>query len=83
MISRSTMAGGFAAASILMGPVYAYAEEEKQTWRLFVADHTAPVVCSFDAATGEEIGSYISRLDAIVVLDITGRDGSPKVTRRG
>ncbi|TCU20317.1 metallochaperone AztD [Rhizobium sullae] len=53
---RLTMAGGFAVASILMNP--AFAEEEKQTWRLFVADHTAPIARSFDLMTGEQIGEF-------------------------
>ncbi|QPB22169.1 metallochaperone AztD (plasmid) [Rhizobium sp. 007] len=55
MIPRLTMAGAFA-ASLLVNP--ASAQEEKQTWRLFIADHTAPMVRSFDVKTGEQIGEF-------------------------
>ncbi|MEZ2133034.1 MULTISPECIES: zinc metallochaperone AztD [unclassified Sinorhizobium] len=56
MISRSTMVGSIAAAGILTGS--AYAEEERQAWRLFVADHTAPIARSFDAMTGRQTGEF-------------------------
>ncbi|MBB4277514.1 hypothetical protein GGE12_005321 [Rhizobium mongolense] len=55
MLPRLTIAGAFA-ASLLVKP--ASAEEEKQTWRLFIADHTAPVARSFDVKTGEQIGEF-------------------------
>jgi hypothetical protein len=55
MLPRLTIAGAFA-ASLLVNP--AFAEEEKQTWRLFIADHTAPIVRSFDVKTGDEIGEF-------------------------
>ncbi|MBB4226819.1 metallochaperone AztD [Rhizobium mongolense] len=55
MLPRLTIAGAFA-ASLLVNP--ASAEEEKQTWRLFIADHTAPIVRSFDVKTGDEIGEF-------------------------
>ncbi|MGK6317791.1 zinc metallochaperone AztD [Neorhizobium sp. DT-125] len=65
------MVGGFAAAGILMGS--AQAEEEKQTWRLFVADHTAPVARSFDAATGKEIGEFALKGYAALAASSSGR----------
>lgn len=34
------------------------AAEEKTAWRLFVADHSAPVVRAIDAMTGNEIDSF-------------------------
>lgn len=71
MVSRSTMVGGIAAAGILTGS--AYAEEEKQTWRLFVADHTAPVARSFDAMTGRQIGEFGLKGYAALSASSSGR----------
>ena len=39
-------------------PAIALADEGKDVWRLFVADHTQPVVRALDAGTGKEIGRF-------------------------
>ncbi|WP_455272293.1 zinc metallochaperone AztD [Rhizobium herbae] len=36
----------------------ALADDHKETWRLFVADHTQPVVRALDAASGSELGRF-------------------------
>lgn len=36
----------------------AFADEEKSVWRLFVADHTAPIVRAIDANDGKELGKF-------------------------
>ncbi|WP_428427948.1 zinc metallochaperone AztD [Pararhizobium sp.] len=41
-----------------LSPLPAFAEDDKETWRLFVADHTQPVVRALDAASGNEIGRF-------------------------
>ncbi|MBX8814639.1 hypothetical protein HBA91_18645, partial [Ochrobactrum sp. MR34] len=33
-------------------------EEHKQVWRLFVADHTKPVVRAIDLESGKELGKF-------------------------
>ncbi|MCV9997783.1 zinc metallochaperone AztD [Pararhizobium sp. YC-54] len=50
------------AAAILaltaLSPLPAFADDSKETWRLFVADHTQPVVRALDAASGSELGRF-------------------------
>ncbi|WP_454855974.1 hypothetical protein [Rhizobium binxianense] len=68
---RLTMIGGLAVAGILTGS--AHADEERETWRLFVADHTAPVVRSFDVATGKQIGEFGLKGYAALSASSSGR----------
>lgn len=48
---------GFAGLVSLMAGA-AFADEEKSVWRLFVADHTAPVVRAIDASDGKELAKF-------------------------
>jgi hypothetical protein len=44
-----------------LSPLAALADDQtdqKETWRLFVADHTEPVVRVLDAANGSELGRF-------------------------
>lgn len=41
-----------------LSPLPSFADEHKETWRLFVADHTQPVVRALDAANGNELGRF-------------------------
>jgi YVTN family beta-propeller protein len=41
-----------------LSPLPAFADDQKETWRLFVADHTQPVVRALDAASGSELGRF-------------------------
>lgn len=41
-----------------LSPFSAFADDSKETWRLFVADHTQPVVRALDAAGGSELGRF-------------------------
>ena len=41
-----------------LSPLPAFADDHKETWRLFVADHTQPVVRALDAASGSELGRF-------------------------
>jgi hypothetical protein len=36
----------------------AFADDHKETWRLFVADHMKPVVRALDAESGSELGRF-------------------------
>lgn len=55
-------------------PLAAHAEEEqKETWRLFIADHTQPVVRAIDLGTDKEIGRFDLTGYAALSLSDTGR----------
>ncbi|WP_426236632.1 zinc metallochaperone AztD [Pararhizobium sp. DWP1-1-3] len=41
-----------------LSPLPAFADDHKETWRLFVADHSQPVVRALDAASGGELGRF-------------------------
>jgi len=41
-----------------LSPLPSFADEHKETWRLFVADHTQPVVRALDAANGNELSRF-------------------------
>lgn len=61
------------AAATVLSPLTTYAEEGRETWRLFVADHTKPVVRALDAKTGSELGRFdVTGYAALTVSD-TGR----------
>lgn len=66
---KSLLAGSFASAAALMAG-QALAEEEKQSWRLFIADHTAPVVRAMDVDSGKVLGAFdISGFAALTASD--------------
>jgi hypothetical protein len=66
-------AAGLSAALFASGAGFvpaAFAEEENsKTWRLFVADHSLPVVRAIDLASGKEIGRY--DLDGYAALSLS------------
>lgn len=55
---KSATALGLLSSMLLAGQGYAYAEESKEVWRLFIADHTKPVIRAIDLETGKELGTY-------------------------
>ncbi|WEZ84020.1 zinc metallochaperone AztD [Rhizobium sp. 32-5/1] len=61
------------AAATVLSPLTTYAEEGKETWRLFVADHTKPVVRALDAKTGSELGRFDVTGYAALTASDTGR----------
>lgn len=66
-------------ASIAVGIVFAasgaFAEdhETKEAWRLFVADHTQPVVRAIDLADGKELGRYDLKGYAALTASASGQ----------
>ncbi|WP_312403812.1 hypothetical protein [Rhizobium sp.] len=61
-MSHLLRVAGFTATLLASGAVFgpvAFAEEKNaQTWRLFVADHSLPVVRAIDLSSGKEIGKF-------------------------
>lgn len=51
----------------------ALAEDHGETWRLFVADHTLPVVRALDARTGAELGRFYLAGHAALSLSDSGK----------
>ncbi|MBB3979833.1 hypothetical protein GGQ64_005078 [Rhizobium azooxidifex] len=49
------------------------AEEQSETWRLFVADHTQPIVRAIDLGTDKEIARFDLKGFAALSLSDTGR----------
>jgi hypothetical protein len=65
----------FSASALLAAvafPATAVADE-KETWRLFVADHTEAVVHAIDTATGEKIDSFALKSPASLYVSESGR----------
>lgn len=54
-------------------PVPVIADEGADTWRLFVADHTLPVVRAIDAKSGAELGRYDLKGYAALSASETGK----------
>ncbi len=48
-------------------------EEQNETWRLFVADHTQPIIRAIDLGTDKEIGRFDLKGYAALSLSETGR----------
>lgn len=75
-MSRSS-SGAFLATTILATLALPYAahadEEQRETWRLFVADHTQPVVRAIDLGSDKEIGRFDLKGYAALSLSATGR----------
>lgn len=67
----------FAVATALASAVLPSAsraeDEQQENWRLFVADHSLPVVRAIDLASGSEIGRFDLRGYAALSLSDTGR----------
>ncbi len=76
-MSRSGLPALFATTILatLAFPLTSHAEEEQQreTWRLFIADHTQPVVRAIDLETDKEIGRFDLEGYAALSLSDTGR----------
>ncbi|MGO4839475.1 hypothetical protein AB4144_45240, partial [Rhizobiaceae sp. 2RAB30] len=63
-----------AAAALALALATSHASaEEKTAWRLFVADHSAPVVRAIDALTGNEIDSFTLKGPARLYATSSGR----------
>jgi YVTN family beta-propeller protein len=73
-ITRNRLLAAAAACFALLGHV-AFAEdhETKEAWRLFVADHTQPVVRAIDFATGTELGRYDLKGYAALTASASGK----------
>ena len=56
-LGKPTRAAAVLALTAL-SPLPAFADDHTETWRLFVADHTQPVVRALDAASGNELGRF-------------------------
>ncbi len=67
---RSMRTAAFVSALV---PVPVIADEGGETWRLFVADHTLPVVRAIDAKSGAELGSYNLKGYAALSASDSGR----------
>ncbi len=52
------MQAAVALALTALSPLPVLADDHKETWRLFVADHAQPVVRALDAASGNELGRF-------------------------
>lgn len=65
-----------ALAALLVFPAISVAddhEHEDESWRLFIADHTLPVVRAVDVETGKEIGRFDISGYAALTLSDTGK----------
>lgn len=63
------------AASLAFAPG-AFAEDDhatREAWRLFVADHTSPVVRAIDFESGKELGRYDIKAYAALTASASGR----------
>jgi len=75
----NTSSGIFLAASslacALLLPLPSFANDEKgmESWRLFVADHSLPIVRAIDASSGKEIGRFDLDGYASLSLSQSGR----------
>lgn len=58
-LTRNRLLGAVAASVVFAAPgAFAEDHETKEAWRLFVADHTHPVVRVIDFEDGKELGRY-------------------------
>lgn len=73
LLRAAGLSAALLASSAVFGPV-AFAEEESaETWRLFVADHSQPVVRAIDLVSGKEIGKFDLEGYAALSLSDSGR----------
>ena len=64
------------AAGLVFAASTAFADDDhetKEAWRLFVADHTQPVVRAIDLDSGKELGRYDLKGYAALTASATGR----------
>lgn len=63
------------ATGLLIAAPAAFAEDHdtKEVWRLFVADHSQPVVCAIDFDSGKELGRYDLKGYAALTASASGR----------
>ena len=61
------------AALMALAAAPALAEDHTETWRLFVADHTLPVVRALDAKSGAELGRFDLAGHAALSLSDSGK----------
>ncbi|MFK0164389.1 hypothetical protein [Rhizobium sp. NPDC090279] len=66
-------ASSLACALLLPFPSFAEDENEMESWRLFVADHSLPIVRAIDAISGKEIGRFEVDGHAALSLSQSGR----------
>jgi len=62
-------ASSLACALLFPFPSFADDENETESWRLFVADHSLPIVRAIDATSGKEIGRF--DLDGYAALSLS------------
>lgn len=60
-------------AGLILAAMQTAAADEKEAWRLFVADHTAPVLRVLDAGKGETLETYSLKAPARIYATETGR----------
>lgn len=58
MLKRLKCATALGLLGSMLAASHANADEHKQIWRLFVADHTKPVVRALDLESGKELGKF-------------------------
>ena len=61
------------ASSAVFGSVAFAEEKDAETWRLFVADHTLPVMRAIDLSSGKEIGKFDLEGYAALSVSDSGR----------
>ncbi len=66
-------ASSLACALLLPFPSFADDEKETESWRLFVTDHSLPIVRAIDASSGKEIGLFDLDGYASLSLSQSGR----------
>jgi YVTN family beta-propeller protein len=72
--TRARLMAAVASAFVLAAPgARADDHETKEAWRLFVADHTQPVVRAIDFADGKELGRYDIKGYAALTVSASGQ----------
>ena len=73
-ITRNRLLAAAAAGFALLGHgAFAEDHETKEAWRLFVADHTQPVVRAIDLESGKELGRYDLKGYAALTAGASGK----------
>lgn len=67
------LAASALASTVLMPQISLAQEEHAESWRLFIADHTLPVVRAIDLASGKEIGRFDTKGFNALSLSESGR----------
>lgn len=72
--SRTSVLPATSILALLATPLALHAEDKRnESWRLFVADHTQPIVRAIDLGTDTEIGRFDLKGYAALSLSDTGR----------